>query len=660
MSVASIPNASIAGALDVAAPKSIEGGNSGDFLALLNIAGGKTESRDAEFRSDDDNQPPSDRNDDRERNRPDAPVAAAIDVPNVITDTVKPKSPEPIREVLDATEPHASDTTKHTSRVNTDNDNSGIAQAPSTDKVQDSNGAALPNEPSAPTASAVQAPSHITDTGPGQDLRDALGAQLGKIEQILATVIQALTGVVAGTQPTGTTPSTDDVSTATTGVTSPVVSSPADVSLLPPASLVPVAAGDIASSLAGSDNVPTADELALLKDIHSILRQMQKILAGNEGAVPHAFSPVAAEAFTHANAVALRPQGEAPDLALLADALQQKVAQLTELLSAQSPDAPGNSSSVPGWLKLVPVASSDATVDEQPVDIATLLKNGISEVRDQLQKLKNDNDSIFTQLKNDIQSQFEHARQLFKGDITSESLTIKDVAFQSALPAATSTITASAPQNIAPIVTNPVAGVATEIQVNNVQSNGGQFTNSDSGSNGQGQNPASLTAAAGMGQAHSGSNTGSASFARVLGQQLVEHPVAEQVAFHIKTALSDGSSRIRIQMDPADLGKLDIKLHVSADGKTGVVITADNRTTLDLLQRDMQGLARALTDAGLTTDSGSLSFNLRGEQQEQGQGGQQATGNYQKMQPDDEDDANLNIFTRSYTVNLAEGLDIKI
>src|SRR3546814_824286 len=47
------------------------------------------------------------------------------------------------------------------------------------------------------------------------------------------------------------------------------------------------------------------------------------------------------------------------------------------------------------------------------------------------------------------------------------------------------------------------------------------------------------------------------------------------------------------------------------------------RSTLDLLQRDARGLERALQEAGVKTDSGSLSFNLRG----QGQNHEQQAGN---------------------------------
>ena len=41
------------------------------------------------------------------------------------------------------------------------------------------------------------------------------------------------------------------------------------------------------------------------------------------------------------------------------------------------------------------------------------------------------------------------------------------------------------------------------------------------------------------------------------------------------------------------------------------IVTADNKQTLDLLQKDSKQLQEALQQAGLQTDEDSLSFNLR-------------------------------------------------
>jgi hypothetical protein len=63
------------------------------------------------------------------------------------------------------------------------------------------------------------------------------------------------------------------------------------------------------------------------------------------------------------------------------------------------------------------------------------------------------------------------------------------------------------------------------------------------------------------------------------------------------------------------MGKITVKLDFGSDGKVQGVVTADNPKTLDLLQKDSRSLERALQDAGLRADPGSLQFNLNGNGQ---------------------------------------------
>jgi len=84
----------------------------------------------------------------------------------------------------------------------------------------------------------------------------------------------------------------------------------------------------------------------------------------------------------------------------------------------------------------------------------------------------------------------------------------------------------------------------------------------------------------------------------------------EQISVQIKKAVSQGTDRIRIQLKPAELGRLDIQLEVSQDGRVAAIVNADRPETLDMLRRDARGLQQALQDAGLQMDSNNLSFNL--------------------------------------------------
>ena len=93
----------------------------------------------------------------------------------------------------------------------------------------------------------------------------------------------------------------------------------------------------------------------------------------------------------------------------------------------------------------------------------------------------------------------------------------------------------------------------------------------------------------------------------------------DDVAVHIQRAAAKGQDRIKIRLNPAELGQIQVQLKRGADGVTRAVVHADRPETLDLLQRDARSLERALNDAGLKTDSNSLSFSLR----DHGQGGLQ-------------------------------------
>jgi flagellar hook-length control protein FliK len=92
-------------------------------------------------------------------------------------------------------------------------------------------------------------------------------------------------------------------------------------------------------------------------------------------------------------------------------------------------------------------------------------------------------------------------------------------------------------------------------------------------------------------------------------------PVGEQVAINLKQALNADNNEIRIQLKPASLGTIDVKLNVGQDGRINAVISADRSDTLNMLKQDSGTLQQALRDAGLNADSSSLSFNLRGDGQ---------------------------------------------
>ena len=98
---------------------------------------------------------------------------------------------------------------------------------------------------------------------------------------------------------------------------------------------------------------------------------------------------------------------------------------------------------------------------------------------------------------------------------------------------------------------------------------------------------------------------------------------ADQVALTLSRATANGPQSMTIALNPLELGKVEVKLDFAKDGSVQASVTAERPETLTMLKNDHSTLTQALHNAGLTTNSGSLSFNLRdggNSQQQQGFG----------------------------------------
>lgn len=138
--------------------------------------------------------------------------------------------------------------------------------------------------------------------------------------------------------------------------------------------------------------------------------------------------------------------------------------------------------------------------------------------------------------------------------------------------------------------------------------------------------------------------------------------ILEQVVVQVKQAAQDGVSQIRIQLHPEDLGKVDVQLTTTADGKTSVSIASDNRNTLAMLQNEARSLQDALRDIGLKTDAGSLSFNLRDPGQDARNSSKQSAASYTKVAGVEEvtDDYGVSTAGALYRLSVVQGLDIRV
>ena len=93
-------------------------------------------------------------------------------------------------------------------------------------------------------------------------------------------------------------------------------------------------------------------------------------------------------------------------------------------------------------------------------------------------------------------------------------------------------------------------------------------------------------------------------------------PVAG-LAVNIAFNANSGRSQFEIRLDPAELGRIDVRLNVDRNGQVTSHLTVERPATLDMLRRDAPQLQRALEDAGLKTSDGGLQFSLRDQSHQQ-------------------------------------------
>lgn len=92
------------------------------------------------------------------------------------------------------------------------------------------------------------------------------------------------------------------------------------------------------------------------------------------------------------------------------------------------------------------------------------------------------------------------------------------------------------------------------------------------------------------------------------------------LSMQISKKLEQGSTKFAIELYPADLGKVEVALHIGRDGKTTAHLTFDSPVTAASFGASEPELRQQLADAGLSVDKDSLSFSSR-DSSSQGGGG---------------------------------------
>ncbi|WP_319530040.1 flagellar hook-length control protein FliK [uncultured Cohaesibacter sp.] len=97
---------------------------------------------------------------------------------------------------------------------------------------------------------------------------------------------------------------------------------------------------------------------------------------------------------------------------------------------------------------------------------------------------------------------------------------------------------------------------------------------------------------------------------------------AQAIAAQISRFATKGETRFEIRLDPADLGKVDVRLTIGSDGQARAHLFVEKSETMDFLMRDQRFLERSLQQSGINVDKQSIEYSLMDQQGQQ----QQMTG----------------------------------
>ena len=134
------------------------------------------------------------------------------------------------------------------------------------------------------------------------------------------------------------------------------------------------------------------------------------------------------------------------------------------------------------------------------------------------------------------------------------------------------------------------------------------------------------------------------------------------LAMEIAASARSGKTRFEIRLDPAELGRIDVRIDVDRHGQVTSHLTVERPETLSMLRQDANQLQRALDNAGLSTGNGGLQFSLR-DQSSQGQNdGNQGNPNAHRIVVSEEDSVPAIVAGRSYgrMLGASGGVDIRV
>lgn len=117
--------------------------------------------------------------------------------------------------------------------------------------------------------------------------------------------------------------------------------------------------------------------------------------------------------------------------------------------------------------------------------------------------------------------------------------------------------------------------------------------------------------------------------------------LGRSLGVEIARKVDAGEDTLRVRLNPAELGRVEVTLAFDDNGRVQATMRADSQHTLDLLRQDAPDLGRALDQAGIRSDAGSFRFesrdggaggNANGQSASQQQAQSQSRGHNQQFQ----------------------------
>jgi flagellar hook-length control protein FliK len=134
------------------------------------------------------------------------------------------------------------------------------------------------------------------------------------------------------------------------------------------------------------------------------------------------------------------------------------------------------------------------------------------------------------------------------------------------------------------------------------------------------------------------------------------------LALQIAVTAQSGKSRFEIRLDPAELGRIDVRIDVDRHGQLTSHLTVEKPETLAMLRQDAPQLQRALDNAGFKTGDSGLQFSLRDQSSSGQNSGNEAGRHAQRLIISEDDSVPAALAGRTYgrMPGSGSGVDIRV